>query len=372
VKITSIRKTMVPAVAALSLSFALAACGNDGTSSDDASGGSDSSGVASGLSGSVAGGGSSAQEQAQSAWRTGFGQDNPDVKLTYDPVGSGTGRENFVSGAYLYAGTDSAMTDDELADAKKTCGADVIEIPVFISPVDVIFNVDGVEDLQLSPETIAKIFNGSITTWDDPAIAADNPDADLPSTKIVPVHRSDSSGTTDNFTDYLEKAAGGAWKTPHSSDWPTTSGESGEGTSGMTDAVKAGDGTIGYADDAGVQGTGLGVAKIKVGSEYVAPSADGAAAAMAASEPTSGTPDTVITYDLNRTSADPSTYPIFLASYEIACPAYDDPNTAAIVKGFLSYLISENGQKAAAANAYSAELPRDIADKEQAIVDQIS
>ncbi|MBF4162568.1 phosphate ABC transporter substrate-binding protein PstS [Nocardioides acrostichi] len=364
---TSLRRVIVPGVAALSLAFGLAACGSDdsGTSSDG------SSSAASGLSGEVAGGGSSAQQQAQEAWRAGFGQANPDVKLSYDPVGSGTGRENFISGAYLYAGTDSALDDDEIKDASETCGADVVEIPVFISPVDVVYNLDGVDDLQLSPETIANIFNGSITTWDDAAIKADNPDADLPSTKIVPVHRSDSSGTTDNFTDYLSQASNGAWADEHSSDWPTTKGESGEGTSGLVDAVKAGQGTIGYADDSGVQGSGLGIAKIKVGDEYVAPSADGAAAALAASEQTSGTPESIITYSLNRTSTDPSTYPIFLTSYEIACPTYDDANTAEIVKGFLTYMVSSDGQKAAAANAYSAPLPQDIADLAQAQIDKI-
>ena len=365
--VTHLRRAIVPGIAALALT--LSACGSDDNGGDN--GGSGGSGV-SGLSGQVAAGGSSAQESAQEAWRAGFGADNPDATITYDAVGSGTGRENFISGAYLFAGSDSAMSDDEIASATDTCGAAPIEFPAFISPVDVIYNLDGVDDLQLSPATIAGIFNGSITKWDDDAIKADNPDATLPSSDITPVHRSDSSGTTDNFTDYLEKAAGDVWTTPHSSDWPTTSGESGEGTSGMVDSVKAGDGTIGYADDAGVQGSGLGIAKIKVGDEYVAPSAEGAAASLAASEQTAGTPESIITFDLNRTSTDPSTYPIFLASYEIACPSYDDADAAKIVKGFLSYVISENGQKAAAANAYSAELPRDIADLAQAQIDKIS
>jgi phosphate transport system substrate-binding protein len=363
VKSTSIGRGAAVATLALAMAGSLAACGND-----DSTGSGNGS---TGLSGTVAGGGSSAQETAQEAWRAGFGQDNPDVKLSYDAVGSGTGRENFISGSYKYAGTDSALTSDEISAAAKTCGGDPVQVPVFISPVDVTFNLSGVDSLNLDAATIGSIFSGDITQWNDPAIAQQNPDANLPSTKISPVHRSDSSGTTDNFTDYLYQASNGTWKTEHSSDWPTTQGESAEGTSGVIGAIQGGDGTIGYADDSAVQGTDLGVVSLKVGSEYVAPSAEGASAALAASELASGTPATVMQYDINRTTTDPSTYPLFLASYEIACQSYDDQATADIVKGFLSYMISEGGQKAAAANAFSAVLPADIASKAQTIVDKI-
>ena len=362
---TSIRRAIVPGIAVLAM--ALTACGGNDTGSGTDGGATG----ASNLQGTVAGGGSSAQEKAQESWRAGFGQANPDVKLSYDAVGSGTGRENFISGAYKYAGSDSAMTPEELASATKTCGGDPVEFPVFISPIDVVFNLKGVDSLNLDAATIAGIFDGSITKWNDPAIAKQNDGVDLPSTAISPVHRSDSSGTTDNFTDYLSQASGGAWKSEHSSDWPTTKGESAEGTSGVVGAVQGGEGTVTYADDSAVQGTDLGVAKLKVGSEYVEPSAEGAAAGLAASELEPGTPATVMQYKVNRTSTDPSTYPLFMASYAIACQSYDDKATADIVKGFLGYMISETGQKAAAANAYSAVLPKEIAAKEQAIVAKI-
>ena len=363
-KSTSIRRGAAVTTLALALAGSLAACGGDDSGNGSGNG-------STGLSGTVAGGGSSAQETAQEAWRAGFGQDNPDVKLSYDAVGSGTGRENFISGSYKYAGTDSAMSSDELTAAAKTCGGDPVQVPVFISPVDVAFNLSGVDSLNLDAETIGAIFSGDITTWNDPKIADQNPDANLPSTKISPVHRSDSSGTTDNFTDYLYQASNGSWSTEHSSDWPTTKGESAEGTSGVVGAIQGGEGTIGYADDSAVKDTGLGIVSLKVGSDYVAPSAEGASAGLAASELASGTPETVMQYSINRTSTDPSTYPLFLASYEIACQTYDDKATADIVKGFLSYMISEGGQKAAAANAFSAELPADVASKAQTIVDKI-
>lgn len=373
------KRIIIPAV--LAASFGLAACSGGGDNASGGQGGDaspsnsmSSAAVGSGgsVSGKLAGGGSSAQEVAQGAWRKGFAQANPDAQLSYESVGSGTGRENFINGGYQYAGTDDAMKPDELSAAEKTCGSPVVEIPVYISPIDVTYNLSGVDNLQLSPKTVANIFNGKITSWNDPAIKADNPDAKLPSTKITAVHRSDSSGTTGNFTDFLYKASGGAWKTEGSSDWPTKTGESGAQNPGVLNAVKNGDGTIGYNDDSVVVGSGVSVAKIKVGNSYNKPTADGAAAALSASKLVHGTPDSVMQYDLNRTSTDPSTYPIFMASYEVACQKYSDANTGKIVKAYLAYISSSDGQKAAQANAYSAPLPDAIASKEADIIAGIS
>lgn len=365
--ITSIRRAIVPGAAALTLAISLAACGSSDDGADAASGG------AKGLSGTVAAGGSSAQEKAQEAWRAGFGADNPDAKITYDPVGSGTGRDNFYSGAYKFAGSDSAISDEDMQKAKDACGgSDPIEVPVFISPIDIAFNLEGVDSLKLDAATVAKIFNGTIKKWNDPAIAQQNADVQLPATAISPVHRSDSSGTTDNFTDWLYQASGGAWKTEHSSDWPVQVGEAAEGTSGVVGAIQDGEGTIGYADDSAVASTKLGIVSVKVGSDYVAPSADGAAAGLAASQVADGAAESQLVYAINRTSTDPSVYPVFLASYFIACPTYDDKATADIVKGFGKYVVSAGGQKAAAANALSAPLPSDVADKATAILDKIS
>jgi phosphate transport system substrate-binding protein len=362
---TSLRRGVLPGVAALAVVATLAACG----SSDSSDGGNS----ASGLKGTVAAGGSSAQEKAQESWRAGFGADNSGVTITYDPVGSGTGRDNFYSGAYKFAGSDSAIPTEDLAKAKEACGGtDAIEVPVFISPIDVIFNLDGVETLNLDAATIAKLFNGGITKWNDPAIAALNPDVKLPDLAVSPVHRSDSSGTTDNFTDYLFKASGGAWKTEHSSDWPTQSGEAAEKTAGVVGAVTDGKGTIGYADDSAVASTKLGKVSVKVGDSFVAPSADGAAAGLAASKLAEGSAATQLVYDIDRVPTDASVYPVFMASYFIACQTYSDKTTADIVKGFGEYAVSEAGQKAAAANALSAPLPSDISAKATAILEKIS
>jgi phosphate transport system substrate-binding protein len=361
---------IVPAtIAALALVASGCGAAND-------SGGSDDRGSLAGgesLSGTLNGGGSSAQEAAQGVWRAGFQGENADVTVNYDPVGSGTGRENFLSKAYSFAGSDSALSADEgeLAAAKERCGGeDPIEIPAYVSPIAVVYHLDGVDELNLSPETIAGIFDEEITTWDDPAIAATNPDADLPDTAITPVHRSDDSGTTKNFTDYLAKAAAGAWGYDADGVWPKQSGEAAEGTSGLVAAVKSGDGTIGYADES--QAGGLGIAAIGVGAEFSKPTAEGAAMVLASSPRTEGRADVDMAIDIDRTITDSGAYPLLLTSYLIACQHYDDANEAALVRGFLSYAVSPDGQQAAADQAGSAPLDAGLADEAAGIVDEIA
>ncbi len=357
---TSIRRALVPGIAALTLSLSACAAGNDASGSD------------SGLSGTLNGGGSSAQESAQSSWRAGFQGQNSGVTVNYDPVGSGTGRENFLSGAYLFAGSDSALSDDgELAAAKKRCaGEDAIEVPAYVSPIAVVFNLEGVEELQLSAPVLGDIFAGKITSWNDPKIAADNPDATLPDVTITAVHRADDSGTTGNFTDYLEQASGGTWKYEADGVWPIKGGEAGDGTSGLVAAVKSGNGTIGYADESQVGD--LGVVAIKVGDEYNLPSAEGAAQVLAGSPRVEGRSKFDMAIDVDRSTTESGSYPISLTSYLIACQHYADANDAALVKGFLSYVVSSEGQQAAADQAGSAPLESSLQQEAAALVALIS
>ena len=366
---TSIRRAVVPGIAALAL--ALTGCSAANDSGEDNGGSSPSAGA--GLSGELAGGGASSQESAQTAWRAGFQSANPDVTVTYDAVGSGTGRENFISEAFSFAGSDSYLDDDEgqLSAAAERCGGqDAIEVPAYVSAIAIVFNLPGVDSLNLDAKTLAKIFDGKITTWDDPAIAALNDGVDLPGTKISPVHRSDDSGTTDNFTDYLSKAGDGAW--PHDPDgvWPIKGGEAAEGTSGMVAAVKGGEGTIGYADES--QAGGLGLVSVQVGDEFVAPSAEGAAKALAVSTPVEGRANVDMAMDIDRTTTESGADPVLLASYLIACQTYGDATEAELVKGFLSYIVSEEGQQAAAEQAGAAPLDASLAERATGIIDAIS
>jgi phosphate transport system substrate-binding protein len=353
--------------AMLALALGLSACGAGNEDSSSDSGGSGDSGAK--VSGTLNGAGSSAQEAAVAAWKSKFQTANPDTTVNYDPSGSGAGREQFIAGGVSFAGSDAYLTDEELAAAKKKCGSDVVEVPTYVSPIAVVYNLDGVKDLNLSAATIASIFAGKVTTWDDAAIKADNPDATLPSTKITPVHRSDDSGTTQNFTDYLNKASDGVWTDEAAQTWPIKGGEAAEGTSGVIAAVTGGKGTIGYADES--QAGDLGKVNVKVGDSFVAPTPEAAAKVLATAKAVDGRGETDIAVDIDRTTTEAGVYPIVLASYQIACQAQKDDATAALVKGWLTYVTSDEGQKAAADAAGSAPIGGDFASKVQAAVETI-
>lgn len=351
-------KWFVVLCAAVILAIAVAACGSSG----DTTGGSGGSSV----SGEIAGAGSTAQQAAQEAWIAEFENENSSVTISYDPVGSGGGREQFIAGGTAYAGSDAALSTEEgeLEKAEKRCaGGELIEVPNYISPIAIIYNLPGVEDLQLDPETLAKIFNQEITSWNDKAIAADNPGVELPDTRITPVNRSDESGTTENFTEYLSEVVPSIWSYEVSGDWPVKGGEAASGTSGVVEAVAAGEGAIGYADAS--QAGELGIAKIKVGKEWAEPTAEAAAKVLEQSpldkELSPG--KYTIAYKLDRKTESEGTYPIVLTSYLIACTKYDSAGEAAAVKAYLEYVISPEGQELAAEQAGSAPLSSALTSK---------
>src|SRR5687768_16763951 len=178
---------------ALAGSLALTACG--AANETDTAGSGAGGGEGAQLSGDLVGAGASSQQAAMEAWQAGFQGEYPDVDFSYDPAGSGAGREQFIAGTTDFAGSDAALDEEELATAQERCaGGEIIELPNYVSPIAVIFNLEGVDELNLTPQTIAGIFTGAITTWNDPAIAEDNPDATLPDSAITPVHRADDSG----------------------------------------------------------------------------------------------------------------------------------------------------------------------------------
>jgi phosphate transport system substrate-binding protein len=229
------------------------------------------------LSGTISGAGASSMGSGQEAWIAEFQSLNGAVTINYDPSGSGAGRKAFAAGGVVFAGTDSYWKDEELAGEFAACvpGTKPWEFPVWISPIAVIFNLEGVDNLNLDSATVAGIFAGKITKWNDNAIASQNPDLDLPNLSITSVHRSDDSGTTKNFTDYMSQTAPNVWTVGAIETWPTEyGGEGAKGTSGVVDAVKAGNGTIGYADAS--RAGELGTVAIKVGSSYISYSAEAA------------------------------------------------------------------------------------------------
>ncbi|MGA9748226.1 MAG: phosphate ABC transporter substrate-binding protein PstS [Nocardioides sp.] len=369
-KITSLRR---PAAlgAAVVLGLGLTAC----SAANEGPGGTDAGAAPSGesLSGTLNGGGASSQEAAQGAWRAGFQEANPDVTVNYDPIGSGGGREQFISGGFPFAGSDSYLNDDEgeLSGATERCeGEAPIEVPNYVSPIAVIYNLEGVDDLQLSPSTLGGIFAGDITTWDDEAIAGDNPSADLPAETINPVHRSDESGTTGNFTNYLATVAEDTWTFGEVEEWPVEGGEGASGTSGVVAAVTNGANSIGYADAS--QAGDLGKAAVGVGDGFELPTPEAAAKILEVSPKAETDSDSQLVFDLDYTTEEAGVYPIVLSSYLIACPSYADAAEGELVKAYLSYIISDDGQSTSAENAGSAPLPDTIAGEAQAIVDGIT
>jgi phosphate transport system substrate-binding protein len=367
--------------AACVLVLGLAACGGGSSSSSSSSNESSESESEGGgapsteASGEIAGAGSTAQEAAQKAWIAEFENANGGATISYDGVGSGGGREKFISGGVAYAGSDTPLSESEgeLGKAIKRCEpGQLVEVPDYISPIAIIYNLPGVEELKLEPETLAKIFNQEIENWNDPEIAKENPEVELPETRIVPVNRSDESGTTENFTDYLSKVAPTVWTHEVSGDWPVKGGEAASGTSGVVEAVAAGEGAIGYADAS--QAGELGKALIKVGSEWAEPSAEAAAKVLDLSKEDpelEGGQKNVIAFEIDRKTEASGVYPIILVSSLIGCTEYKSASEAALVKGFFEYAISPAGQALAEEQAGSAPLSEELTKKVEAAVGSI-
>ena len=355
---------------AVALALGVAACG----SSSDETSGSTSGGGGGEVSGEIAGAGSTAQQAAQEAWIAEFENANSGATISYDPVGSGGGREQFIAGGVAYAGSDAALSPEEgeLEKAEKQCApGELIEVPDYISPIAVIYNLPGVEELKLDPETLAKIFAQEITSWNDPAIAKDNEGVELPDTRITPVNRSDESGTTQNFTEYLSEVVPSVWKFEVSGDWPVKGGEAASGTSGVVEAVSAGEGAIGYADAS--QAGELSAAKVKVGSEWAEPTPEAAAKIVEESpldkELSPG--KFTIAYELDRKTESQGTYPIVLVSYLIACTKYGSASEAEAVKAYAEYVVGSEGQELAAEQAGSAPLSAALTKKVMPAVEAI-
>lgn len=365
------RISAVPAAVALALVAGGCSAANEKPAADTPAAASDRT-----LSGNVKGAGASTQKVAHDAWTAKFSSKHPNVSMSYSPIGSGGGRERFRSGAVAYAGTDEAVSGDELDKARQRCGGPdaLIEIPIYLSPIAVAYHLPGVTDLKLTPAVLAKIFTGTIDTWNDPAIAKTNPDADLPDTPITPVHRSDESGTSGNFTDYLAEAAGQAWPYGNVEKWPAElNGESAQGTSGVVKVAGRTPGAITYADAGQVRDDGpLNAARVEVGNDFIGPTSQAAAKILADSPRRDSDGRNMLTFDLNRATNADDTYPIVLASYALACTQYDDKATATIVKKYLDFVAGEQGQKLAAKHSGSAPLTAALRGQERKAIDAIN
>lgn len=352
----------------LALSFVAAACGSDDdtndakagdgsttTTADAGSGGVDYAS----LSGTINGSGSSFADGLYQQCITSIADKASDLTVNYNPVGSGQGKKDFAAKLNDFAGTDSLVKPEEAA------AGTYLYVPTAAAPITVSYNLDGVDGLSLSAGTLAGIFSGKITAWDAAAIKADNAGVDLPSDKIVIVHRADGSGTTSAFTKYLTKAAGAAW-TLGSGDtvnWPAGS-QAGQKNGGVAQIIKDTKGAVGYVDFADANALELSFAKIKnKDGEFVEATLDGASAALAGA-----TPAEDLTLDpLDAAGAD--SYPITAATYLLLRPTYDAGKGAA-VKGFVNYVLTDcQGE---AADVDYAKLPDELATKALAQLDKVT
>lgn len=360
------------AVCGVGLLASLAACGDNTAAPESTSATKD--GVAS-LTGEYAGAGASSQQTAVEAWIERFRSQAPNATVAYNPSGSGAGVSTFLTGSTVWAGSDKALSAEEIEQSKSVCASGTaFDVPVYVSPIAVAFNLDGIstagKHVNMDAATIAKVFNGEITRWNDPAITEQNPGLDLPNLTITVVHRSDKSGTTLNFVSYLKDVAPSAWPHDLSENWPNEVGQGAKGTSGVVSTIKQANGTIGYADFSQVGD--LGTVAVKVGDDYTPISADAASKVIADSPvDTSVDGDNRIVIDINHKTAATGAYPIVLVSYDIACPIYRDENTARFAKSWLGYITGKAGQDLAKNATGSAPLPENIAQYVRASIDAI-
>ena len=360
------KNILIRSIAALSgivMLASVAACGDNTASTTDSSS-TDSASKTAPISGNFQGAGASSQQSAVEAWIAGFQGANPDAKIAYNPSGSGAGVQTFLTGATAWAGSDKALADDEVEQSKSVCAdGTAFDVPVYVSPIAVIFNLKGVSDagkhINMDADTIAKIFDGKITKWNDPAIADQNKDLKLPDTAITVVHRSDKSGTTQNFVSYFKDVTPDNWTYDLSENWPNEVGQGAKGTSGVISTVKQADGTIGYADFSQVGD--LGTVAVKVGDKYNEISAEAGSKVIEDSKQDDTVKgDNRIVIKINHATEAEGSYPIVLVSYDIVCPAYKDTKQAEFAKAWLTYVTSDEGQKAAQDAAGTAPLPSSL------------
>ncbi|UCM89577.1 phosphate ABC transporter substrate-binding protein PstS [Streptomyces marincola] len=298
-------------------------------------------------SGTLLASGSSAQANAMEVWVNTYQANCEDSQINYKATGSGAGVQEFLQGTTAFAGSDSLMSEAEIEESRAVCrdGGRAIHLPMVAGPIAVAHHVPGVDDLVLDAETLALIFDSRISRWNDPAIAELNPDAELPDIPITPFHRSDGSGTTDNFTSYLNAAAPEAWPYEPDKAWRGQGGQSADGSSGLVGMVQQNPGAISYFELSYAHQNDLDTVRLDTGAdEPVEASVENSSNAIAQAEVIGEDGDLAL--ELDYATREPGVYPIVLVTYEIACDRGNDPATLDLAKAFLTYTAGEEGQRA--------------------------
>ncbi len=352
--------------------LALAACGSDNSNGSTGSSGSSSGGKIACQSGSIKASGSTAQKNAMTTWVNAYQEACSGATINYSATGSGAGVQDFQNNQTAFAGTDSAAGGDDLTKASTRCGSgnQAMNLPMVVGPIAVAYNLPNQNGLVFTPSVLAQIFSGKVTKWNDPAIASLNSGATLPDATIVTFHRSDSSGTTDNFTKYLTAAAGSDWTFDHDKVWKAPGGQGAKGSDGVAAALKSTPNSLAYIEYSFTQEGNLGVAKIDNGAGPVELTPANASTMVQSAQIVGTSPD--LTLKLDYTTKTPNAYPIVLVTYELTCQKGLSSSDLALTKSFLTYLASTDGQaKLNAASGY-APLPSDLDGKVQSSIASMS
>lgn len=362
-------RSLAVGAAVVSGALLLTACGSGGSSpsagrsSMAASPTTGTNAIACGKAATVSASGSTAQEFAMKFWIQNYMRACPGTRISYEDNGSGAGQNDFLKGKTAFAGSDSALSAAQISQSQSVCshGGRAVHLPAVGGPIAIGFNLPGVSKLVLDAPTLAKVFDSQITKWNDPSIVKLNPGTKLPSTPIRASHRSDSSGTTDNFTSYLSTAAPSAWPHVHDKVWMAKGGQSAKGSSGVAEQVKRTPGAIGYVELSHALARNVPTVSIATGApDPVDASVLTASKAIAAST-VAGTGDDLV-LKLDYATKAPGAYPIAMVTYEIVCDKGNKPTTWSATKAFLTYIAGTRGQEDLSFQGY-ATLPATVVNK---------
>lgn len=315
--------------------------------------------------------GASSQQKAMELFRAAYGAAVPGSTFDYTATGSGSGQKQFINGTVAFGGSDSPLKGEQIEAAAQRCGGnEAWHLPLVIGPVAVAYHIKGVDNLVLSPDVVAKIFSGKISTWDDPAIAALNKGAELPAEKITVIYRSEESGTSDNFQKFLKASAPDDWTTTGKS-FPTATGSGANGSNGVVTELAAIDGAVTYVEAGFAQGVkDVGIAELDFGFGPTKLDATSVGKALDKLKYQGEGNNMVVDSDALFAMKEKGAYPLVLTTYEIVCSKGYDDNTRDQVKDFLKVALANQNQ--ALADKGYIPVSGDYAKKLAAAVDAIS
>jgi phosphate transport system substrate-binding protein len=330
--------------AALSLVAASAlVLGGCGSNTNTSSSGSSPAPVQCGGKKQLKASGATAQENAMEQFVYAYVHACPGYTLDYNANGSGAGVTDFVNNQTDLAGSGDPLNPSkgQVDRAAQRCGSPAWDLPTVFEPIAVTYNVNGVNSLKLDAPTLAKIFNGGIARWDDPAIKALNPGSNLPSAPIHVFFRSDQSANSSNFQQYLDAASNGAWGKGAGQTFNGGVGDGAAGDNGTSAAVQNTDGSITYNEWSFAVGKQLNMAQIitSAGPDPVSITTDSVSKTIAGARITGQGNDLVLDLSAFYKPTQTGAYPIVEATYEIVCSKYPDSATGAAVKAFMQAAI---------------------------------